>query len=436
MRIFTIAATVLIAAAPLTAQEPLAVPGSEQQVVDRVIAVVGDTVMLLSDLQAEIQQYQAMTGQQLPTDPFAQEQLIRQLIETAVSEMVLQQAARKAGVTVRAEAIQDMVNQEVRAAQQRFGSEAEFVRALAASGMTLEQYRAMVFERYQVRAIRDQYVRQRMARMPRPNVTEAEIRATFAASGSEMQTRPATVSFEQVIITPEPSAEARDAALATAQDILGQLHQGGDFEVLARRFSDDPGSRQHGGDLGWFRRGSMVPAFERAVYALRPGQISPIVETEFGFHIIRLERVRGTERQARHILIRPEITDEDRARAQQRADSVAAAIRGGAPMPQIRMPAGVPADQRTVERVVIARLPEEYGEAFSDASAGTVVGPFRTQLSQEPGWVVARVTAQQPEGRFTLDDVREQIVEHVQMQKMEASLVDDLRRGMFVEIRI
>lgn len=437
MQKISLLALALLAAAPLAAQETAQQPERpDAQLVDRVVAVVGDTVLLLSDVQAEVQQYQAATGQPLPTDPFAQEQVVRQIVQTTVAELILLQGARAAGVVVPDEAVAQMVEQEMTARQQQFGSEAEFRTALSASGMTLEQYRAMVTARYRDRAMRDQFVRQRVGTAARPPVSEQEIRALFTASGSEMRERPATVSFEQAIVAPEPSQAARDSALATARDILQQLHRGGDFEVLARRFSDDAGSRQQGGDLGWFRQGRMVPAFERAVYALRPGQLSPIVETEFGLHIIRLERVRGTERQARHILIKPEITDADREIARQRADSIATAVRGGAPMPQLRMPAGIPADQRTADRVVVDRLPPEYAGVLRDAPTGSVVGPVPLALPTEQGWAVVRVTATQPAGTYGLEDVREQIVQHLQMQKMEAGLVAELRERMFVEVRI
>jgi peptidyl-prolyl cis-trans isomerase SurA len=435
MRTATLAFAALLAGAPLGAQEmPGALDGP--QLVDRVVAVVGDTVLLLSDLQAEVQQYQAAMGQPLPTDPLQQQMLIRQVLDTSVAELVLMQAAKQAGVSISEAALNEMVEQEVGAAQQRFGSEAEFRRALAASGMTLDQYRTMIAARYRDRGVRDQFVATRLATAARPRVTEEEIRTLFAASGSELRARPATVSFEQIIITPQASSEARGAALRTATDVLEQLQRGGDFEVLARRFSDDPGSRQHGGDLGWFRQGRMVPAFERAVYALRPGQLSPIVETEFGFHIIRLDRVRGTERQARHILIRAEITEADRANARQRADSIATVVRAGGPLPQLRMPAGIPADQRSVDRVILDRLPPEYAAALREASPGTVVGPLQLDLGAEAGWAVVRVTGAQPEGTYALDDVREQIIDHLQREKMEAELVAELARTMHVEVRL
>ena len=82
---------------------------------------------------------------------------------------------------------------------------------------------------------------------------------------------------------------------------------------MAKRFSEDPGSKEQGGDLGWQRASTWVPEFAAALQRLRIGEVSPVVETAYGFHIIKLEKVRGAERQARHILIRPVTSAEGAA---------------------------------------------------------------------------------------------------------------------------
>lgn len=99
------------------------------------------------------------------------------------------------------------------------------------------------------------------------------------------------------------------AARARAEDILRRVRAGEDFAKLANEFTEDPGGRGRGGDLGWFGRGMMVKPFEDAAFALKPGEVSGIVESQFGFHIIKLEERRpaqgeaGEEVHARHILI-------------------------------------------------------------------------------------------------------------------------------------
>ena len=104
------------------------------------------------------------------------------------------------------------------------------------------------------------------------------------------------------IKTPEaPSDDALDKpqARAKAGELLKRIRAGEDFGSLAKEFSKDPGSKENGGDLGWFGRGRMVPEFEKAAFALQPGQVSDIVESQFGFHIIKVdERRSGDPQQA------------------------------------------------------------------------------------------------------------------------------------------
>ncbi len=99
-------------------------------------------------------------------------------------------------------------------------------------------------------------------------------------------------------MAPEPSDSAKALARAKAEAILDSIRGGADFEEMAKRYSQDPGSAENGGDLGWFRRGQMVREFEDAAFALPDGAVSDVVETEFGYHIIKVERSRGPSAQA------------------------------------------------------------------------------------------------------------------------------------------
>src|SRR6185436_9781697 len=152
--------------------------------------------------------------------------------------------------------------------------------------------------------------------------TEAEMRSYFDANKGSLGSRPATISFRQIVVTPKPSAEAKARTKAQADSLVLELRRGADFATAARRFSQDPGSKDQGGELNWFRRGVMVPEFERVAFALRPGIVSDPVESPFGYHIIQVERVQPGEVQARHILLIPDIDSVHVDSARALADSV------------------------------------------------------------------------------------------------------------------
>jgi peptidyl-prolyl cis-trans isomerase SurA len=257
------------------------------------------------------------------------------------------------------------------------------------------------------RAMVQRYLAQRTGRMPRPAVTPEQMRQFFE----------------------------EQRARRTADSVLVQLRAGGDFAVLARRYSQD-GSAQQGGDLGWFREGQMVRPFEAMAFALRPGDLSPVVETEFGFHIIKLEKIRGPERSARHILIRPEITADDVARARQRADSIATALRGGASAAAAAEATETPGDQRSNPHVPVDRLPPAYA-SLASAEAGQVVGPLEVPAAGgQSVFAVVKVTDKQASGEYQMADVEEQVRERLQEQMMNEEIVRELRATTHIALSL
>jgi peptidyl-prolyl cis-trans isomerase SurA len=404
-------------------------------VVDKVVAIVGDTALLLSDVRTKVQQQIAQSGQPAPTDPAQLEQLARSTMDQMVEDMVHVEAARREKMVASDDEVKEKVDDQIKNVMQSFGgSVVRFDQALAASGMSEAQYRRELEGQIRDELLVQQYLQKKRQGRALPLISEDQLRAAFAERKAALGTRPANVSIEQVMIEPQPSDSANAAALKTARDVLEQLVKGGDFEVLAKRYSDDPGTKDQGGSLGWFKQGRMVKPFEDAVFAMRPGQTSGIVKTEFGYHIIRLDKVRGPEREARHILIKPAITDADVARARVRADSVATAIKGGANVAALAKQYGTKPEESDVAHIPITSLPPAYVQPLTDAKKGDVVGPIEITAPTGTTFAVVKVVDSQPAGEYTLDDVRTQLTEQLQQQKMMDQLIQDLRKQTFVKI--
>lgn len=436
MRVLTalVIAAALAAPAAAAAQQPAA-PQPGTRVWDRVVATVGDTSLLYSDVLIELESMQAQ-GQAVPTEAAAREAFIRTLVQRRVDDLVLLEAARRdPEVAIDPTEVVSAVETQINRVQQSFGSQAAMEAELAKTGRTLDQYRAELTRTYTDQTTVQRYKQLRLGKMAPPAVSEEEIRAYFDREAAGLGQRPATLSFQQVIVKPAPSDSADARARRRAEEILAELRRGGDFEALARRNSADP-SAQQGGMLGWFRQGQMVREFEAMAYALAPGQISPVVKTEYGYHIIKLEKVRGPERQARHILIRPEVTDADIAVARARADSFATAIRGGASISELAARTKTPPEQRTLNNVLPDRLPGEYGQALSTPAVGSVVGPFQITDPTGPAFVVARITDRRAGGQYNLADVHDYIRDQLVEEKQTARLLAELRQVTAVSLSL
>jgi peptidyl-prolyl cis-trans isomerase C len=131
---------------------------------------------------------------------------------------------------------------------------------------------------------------------PRVNVTDEAMRS-FYNENSEQMKRPEQAKLSHILIQTEPgaSSSAKGEAKAKAEGLHDRIVAGEDFATLANEFSDDPGSKSRGGDLSWVARGQTVPAFEEAAFALMPGEVSGVVETQFGYHIIMLDERRPSQ---------------------------------------------------------------------------------------------------------------------------------------------
>jgi len=214
------------------------------------------------------------------------------------------------------------------------------------------------------------------------------------------------------------------------------VRAGADFATLARRFSDDPGSAQDGGDLGWFRRGRMVAQFEAAAFRLRPGQVSEVVETPFGFHIIQVERIEPAEIKARHILFAAEVTEADLALAEARADSVAQALRAGAPLDSLLRKYHDPLEQSLFEDVPPEDLPEALRAVVQGALPGDVIGPVRVEDSGRARYTAILFEGARPEGEYTYEELYDRLRSSLSEGSAVRRYVEELRRNTYVDIRL
>jgi peptidyl-prolyl cis-trans isomerase SurA len=429
----------MLLASPLVAQAPTAseVPGDDEQLVDWIVAVVGDSAIFYSDLQEQLLRMEAQ-GFQAPTGEEERLAYEREALNSIVVEsLVLQAADRDTLITVP----EDRLEQDFRMAWEQevrsFGTEADLRRAVEAAGMTLEQHQANRRDELRNALLIQQYVALERQRVRVPPVEESEIREFFEQEQAFLGSRPATLTFRQVVLVPTASEEARQVAREEAQRIRDMLDDGADFADLARRFSDDPGSGQRGGELGWIRRGTMVPEFETATFALSRGQTSDIVETSYGSHIIHLERIRGAERLVRHILIAPEVTEADIQRARQRATEIQEAVASGTSIATFAdegEATGLP-DQLELAMDQLEQLPAGYAFSLRTAQAGDVVGPIEFIAQGQTAFAVAHVTNVREAGQFQYEDVRDQIRERIREERFEERIIDRLMAETHVDTR-
>jgi peptidyl-prolyl cis-trans isomerase SurA len=414
-------------------------PQDSTFVVDRVVAVVGNRPVLASQVDEEIFSRQSQ-GMKLPTDPEGMQSVRHQIISSIIDEeLLVQEAQRDTAISVTDEEIASGVEEQVRKVRSNFTSELDYATELKKAGFqTPEEYRRWLTDQQRRAAYQNRLIEKLRndGKLKSIAPTEKEMKEFFEEQKSTLGTRPATISFRQVVVTPEPSPAAKAKTKAQADSIVLQLRLGADFATAARRFSQDPGSKDQGGSLNWFRRGVMVPEFERVAFSLRPGMISDPVESPFGYHIIQVERIQPAEVQARHILLVPEIDSAHVDSARQTADRVQKELLAGAPFDSLQRLFHDRSAEREGENVPLTKMPEAYAKAIGEAGTGTVLPVFTMPGSGgREQFVVLQLTDRRPEGEIRYEDVKDRIREQLGQQLAIRRYIDRLRNSTYVEIR-
>ena len=187
-----------------------------------------------------------------------------------------------------------------------------------------------------------------------------------------------------------------------------------------------------------------VPEFSAALMRLRPGEVSGVVETQYGFHIIKLEKVRGAESQARHILIKPATSDEGAAEVTAKATKIADKIKAGADIDSIARSVGDPDERPRIGPYEVAKLGEgidpAYRQNLTDAKTGQVIGPFRiggAAANTPEKVVVLKVTDVREAGKFSWDDpdFRMQFRRSIEQRQLIEEIIAELKKQTFIDIR-
>jgi peptidyl-prolyl cis-trans isomerase SurA len=421
-------------------QPPAAVGQRATRPLDRIIAVVGTRPILASQVDEEIVRYQAQGGQP-PSDSAAREKLRRQIVDRMVEEeLLVQQAQRDTTVKVTEQEVLDAVEQTYQNARKQFTSEVEFQNQLRTVGLgSVEEWRRQLSDDQRRRILQDRLfegLRQKGKLRPIPP-TDQQMRDFWETNRAQQPKRPATVAFRQIVIKPQPDSIAKTRARQLAESLLVELRRGADFASVAKRFSADSASREQGGELGWFRRGVMFKEFEDMAFRLRPGEISDIVETPFGYHIIKVERAQPAEILARHVLIMADVSPAQIESARRLADSVRAALEHGASFDSLARRSADPEEPKLAEDAPIAQLPPEYQQLLAgDTTLGLKPVITVGAGSARPKFVVLDITQRHAEGELAFEDVKLRIKEVLSNDLAIRHYIDQLRRQTYIDIRL
>ena len=290
---------------------------AQNKTLNKIVAVVGDNIILQSDIERDYANY-ILQGN--PENPEVKCLLVQQML----TQKILTQQAVIDSVTVGDDEVSNEVDRRMRSFIQRAGGQER-----------LEQFlnRSVIQYKDEIRPdVREQMVAQKMRDKITENigVTPLEVKRFFESIPQDSLPYYNTeVEIGEIVVYPKLTKEEKVSFRNKTEDILKRVKAGEDFGTLARLYSQDPGSAAEGGDLGFFDRTVMTKDFTAMAFKLKPGEFSPVFETEFGFHILQVLERRGEQVRARHILIKIDPTNASLDRSKAHIDSIHRDVQAG-----------------------------------------------------------------------------------------------------------
>jgi peptidyl-prolyl cis-trans isomerase SurA len=378
---------------------------------NRIIAVVGNEIILKSELQEGID-FMKLMHQSSTADS----ELIDYVLDELIKNRLLLEEAKKETVDVSRTEIEDEVEKNILQLKQRFESEEQFQEALKNEGMTEHVLR----ERYR-NDIKNRLISQKLLTkkgLTNINITPTEIQRFYNTYKDSIARRPSQVALAHILLLIQPSPSSEEQAQKKITEIYDIILRGGDFEEVAKSFSEDKNTRQKGGYLGSVTSEFLQPEIQNVVNQLMSNEISPPFRSRNGYEIIKCISRKGDKIELAHILVQSKLTRSDSLDTQQTAQKIRSLILKGADFDSLaKIYSDDPMTQDSggyLGEFVIAGLQEPFKSAIKDLPSGTISEP----VLSEHGYHLIKILNKQEEQILSLEQIQEQIRSYLFEQQL------------------
>jgi peptidyl-prolyl cis-trans isomerase SurA len=403
------------------------------EVLDGMAAVVGDDVILLSDVLTASQSYAMQMGINPSTDSTAFKQLKKEVLQNLINEKVMLAKAKEDTVTVSSQHVDGQLEERIQDFIKRAGS---VERLESYFGLPLSKIRRNVRQELEKRLIIQTLQQQKLREM---KISRREVEDFYGTMKDSLPDRKALVKLRHILFPIGPGQAAKDEAQTKIKAVQEKLRAGEDFEALAKVYSEDPGTASNGGNLGWIEKGTLYPSFEAVAYQLHTGEISEPVETPVGYHLIQLLAKEGEKVKLRHILIRMQTGTSDASAASAKAAQIRDSLLAGADFTV--MAKRYSEDASTKEaggELGWLPLEELQIEAFKNAvdtlKTSEISWPFKTQF----GFHLVQLEGRKTGGKLSLEEDWEEIRNMAMNWKQQHILnawIEELKKKMYIDIK-
>ncbi|MEA3297570.1 MAG: peptidylprolyl isomerase [candidate division Zixibacteria bacterium] len=409
---------------------------AQRELVDRIVAIVGDEVILASEVASQIQ-LAAFQGGRNPENEEELKEMTDEILEQMVSEKLFLIAARKdTAISVRPDEVDQALDNRIGEIAKNFSSHDDFLEAIAAEGLTLRGLRKRFRGDVENQILKQRFIQKKLNEV---SISRHEVEGFYIKFRDSIPSQPEAARLAHVLLVIEPSREVEDSIRALAGMLRQKIMDGADFATVSMQYSS-LGAGANGGDLGYVSRSDVVEKFARAAFRLRIGDISGVVRTKFGYHVIKCEGRRDDRLKLRHLLLAVQPSADDTMRVVALADSLLKAVRDGASFEETAKIFSADNETRAEGGILgwfaIEQLPPEFSPVVT---GWKTVGEYRGPVFARQGIHLLKLLDYQPEKEYTLDEDYDDIKELARQDKT-GRLVDDwieeFKAETFIEYRL
>lgn len=404
------------------------------EVLEEPIAIVGDRVILRSEWEAQTSLFAMQTKREM-SNPAVRDTIGRMMLEQLINDqLILLVAERDTTLKIDAKAIDAALEDHIADMRRRFSTDDEFRAALEREGLSERDLRVRFRRDVENQLLKQRLIQKKLAEV---NVSNGEVREFYNKYKDSLPAQPAAIKLSHILFTVEVTAATTEAVRSRLTGVLAEIQGGLEFAEAARKYSEDP-TAPTGGDLGWLTKGDLVGPFEDAAFELTPGQVSGVVRTDIGLHLIQcIERDRERV-HVRHIFLSLSPTAADTAAVVAQADSVAQTVRNGADFCVLAQNYSRDAESQKncgeLGWYPIEEMFPEFKAALEASSAGDIVGPVKTQF----GWHVLRVLERRTSRTLDITEDWDRIKDNARQDKTNqvvTAWLAEIRQDTYVEVK-
>ena len=405
----------------------MAVIAASAEVIDRIVAKVGTDVILLSDLQKQLAQMQSAKMLKPDTDP-------RSVLSEMIEQRLMIQKAKDLNIKIDESRVKGSAERYLKQIKTRYPSDQAFINDLKKSKLTesdlLKYYTDMLTESALTEQLVNKYISSKV------KVTDKEVQAFYIATRDTLAVKPVSWKLGMIMREVNAGDEAASQKESEIEAILARLKNGEDFATLAAAESDCP-SKEVGGDLGFLKKGETVKPFEDAAYALQVGETSEVVQTQFGYHIIKLEEKNGDELHVRHILKMVSATDADTLAARSLMESIRSRYIAGESFESLAQAYSMDNESKEEGGIIGEFAEADLPDLFAVAIMQVPVGEITPVMENEGMLYLFERLEEFPPRIFSYEEVKEQLQQYIFRQKQTEvydKWISDLKSESYVQI--